>query len=216
MSLYLLSALLLTLQVCLASTNSYTAGVSNEGAEGYFQMQLSKGEATYEVYLDLTGFSTSCDIASGLTYHIHSYWTDSAKSSTTTCSSAGGHYDPYLACGTSSEDKANLCVSLNRTVSQNYIYGCNPTDYAAGHYALCEVGDISGKFGKLLPAASGSLVFKASMVDPNPPLAVNYQTSDLISKQWASIVFHCPADNSRLFCAQLIRDKCSASEGLKC
>ncbi len=68
-------------------------------------------------------------------------------------------------------------------------------------------GDLSGKFGRVIPTA-GTMVAKGEHVDPNPPLAVSYGESDRVAKQWASVVFHCPADNARLFCAQLVRDKC--------
>ena len=137
----------------------------------------------YEFSMDLAKLTTSCDLSAGLTCeywtdtaacgdiklfiyilsyltdHIHSYWTDVERSSTTSCADAGGHYDPYLACGTSSEEKAGACVQLSRTVAQNYTYACSAANYAAGYYNLCEVGDLSGKFGRAMPTA-GSLVFK--------------------------------------------------------
>lgn len=83
---------------------------------------------------------------------------------------------------------------------------CTSGDYAIGHVALCEVGDISGKFGSLLPSSSSSLMFSGSASnDPNPPLPRYYQASDRISLPWASVVFHCPvAGNPRILCAQLI------------
>jgi hypothetical protein len=143
-----------------------------------------------------------------MTDHFHSYWTDTERVSTTTCATAGGHYDPFLACGTSSEDKAGLCVSLNRTVDQGYTYGCSSTNYASGHHALCEVGDISGKFGRMMPDSADSRIFKGQLTDPNPPMDANFGTSDLVAKPWASVVVHCPADNARLICTQLVRDKC--------
>jgi hypothetical protein len=37
------------------------------------------------------------------------------------------------------------------------------------------------------------VLFSGSMIDPNPPLTANLASEDLISKQWASIVIHCPA-----------------------
>lgn len=143
--------------------------------------------------------------------HFHSYWSDEKRSSATTCLNAGGHYDPYLACGPSSEEKAGLCLQLNRTTTQDYAYACNVENYSSGHYNLCEVGDISGKFGRMTPA-EGTLVFKGDMIDPNPPMDAHFGEGDLLAKQWSSMVFHCPADNARLFCAQFVREKCAIGE----
>ena len=152
-----------------SSTSSFTASFEAGGADGYFQMKLpSNGMGTYDFLLDMTNFTTSCDLSAGLTCkdfiiycviafvfliccfsycivdHIHTYWTDPERTSVSTCGTAGGHYDPYLACGTSSEDKAGLCLNLGRTVDKGYAYGCSPMTYSQGHFALCEVGDISG------------------------------------------------------------------------
>lgn len=139
--------------------------------------------------------------------HLHNFWTDSANSSTTTCAAAGSHYDPFLACGPSSDNGAKLCTTLGRTAAQGYTYGCSATSFAAGYYSSCEVGDLSGKFGRMMPVGLGkSLLFKGENVDPFPPLVVDYNAADVVSgSQWASIVVHCPADNSRLVCAQLIK-----------
>ena len=75
------------------------------------------------------------------------------------------------------------------------------------HYK-CEAGDLSGKFGKMMPSADNSRIFQGMFVDPSPPLAVNYNTPDGISNQWVSVVMHCPADNARLACARFQADKC--------
>jgi hypothetical protein len=66
--------------------------------------------------------------------------------------------------------------------------------YSAGHVALCEVGDLSGKFGAMTQVSSTDYFFTGDAVDVNPPPAVYYgATNDVVSKTpWNSIVFHCP------------------------
>ena len=61
----------------------------------------------------------------------------------------------------------------------------------------------------MMPTAADSRIFTAEHLDPNPPLDANFGTPDLVAKPWASVVVHCPADNARLICAQLFRDKCA-------
>ena len=140
-------------------------------------------------------------------------WTDqTATSSTTTCSDAGGHYDPYLACGPSSQSKSDKCVSLGRTVDQGWKYPCSSTYFAAGHTTACEVGDFSGKFGAMMPDNStGSIWFDGEVIDPVPAPSVNYVVKDTVSLPWASIVFHCPVDNTRILCAFFTKDKCAGN-----
>ncbi len=198
------------LATAAASTNSYTASFRPEttGVSGGIQLKLSAAEMFYSYSVDFTNFKTSCDLSQGLTYHVHSFWDDLETSSTTTCGSAGGHYDPYLACGSSSQDKDTLCKSLNRTAADGYVYGCSPSEYAAGKHYACEAGDLSGKFGRMMPSETNPLVFIGQFVDPNPVLAVNFYNAEGIAKSWASVVIHCPADNSRLVCGAFIRDKC--------
>ena len=53
---------------CEASTSSFTASFEAGGADGYFQMKLpSNGMGTYDFLLDMTNFTTSCDLSAGLT-----------------------------------------------------------------------------------------------------------------------------------------------------
>lgn len=130
------------------------------------------------------------------------------KASTISCAYTGGHYDPFLACGGSSEDKGSHCVELNRTASQSYNYACNSADYSTGHVAICEVGDLSGKFGPMMPSLANNMVFVGKHIDTMPPTPANYYNEDAVSKKWASLVLHCPADNSRILCAQFLPEKC--------
>jgi hypothetical protein len=194
--------------VNVQGSNAFMADFSDAGVEGFFQMTMQNGYANYEYKVDLSTLVTSCDLSQGLTYHVHTSWTDSASASTTTCGNAGGHYDPFLACGTSSEDKGSLCVQLNRTSSQGYTYPCSSALYLSGHHSNCEVGDFSGKFGRMMPSITNPMVFAGVSTDPMPPLDANYESADAVSKQWSSLVVHCPADNARLLCAHFFREKC--------
>jgi hypothetical protein len=180
------------------------------GVTGYFETKYSSGQAVYKYEIDLSKFVTSCDLSQGLSYHFHTYWTDAKfGASTTTCADTGGHYDPFLACGPSSEDKASLCPLLNRTSTSGYTYGCSPSTYSSGHHSLCEVGDLSGKFGKMMPDDPVKpAMFTGTHIDPMPPLIANYESGDMISKQWASLVIHCPVDNSRILCGHVAKEQC--------
>jgi hypothetical protein len=120
----------------------------------------------------------------------------------------GGHYDPGLACGSASQNAATFCAALGRTSGDGYTYNCNPAGYAAGNLALCEVGDISSKFGRLFPKSETDLIFSVDhLEDVQPPYVGNYmQPTDvggtLITPMWSSIVFHCGATGARLACAK--------------
>jgi hypothetical protein len=72
------------------------------GASGYFQLNFLEGMSQYGYHLDLSNFDfdgagvDSCGSA-GLTWHLHTYWTEEAQSAAgAQCSQAGGHYDPNL------------------------------------------------------------------------------------------------------------------------
>ncbi len=78
------------LAVANASTHSYTSSLSINGAMGYMRVQFDAlSNAIYTVDLDMTDFKTTCDMTQGLTYHIHSFWTDASSNSATTCSDTG-------------------------------------------------------------------------------------------------------------------------------
>ena len=154
----------------------------------------------------------------GLKYHIHSYWTNTTASNTASCaaSNTGGHFDPYFACGTSSQYQTSpiLCPSLNRTASLGFTYPCTASNFAAGNLQ-CEVGDLSGKFGAVRNTTTATLFESSSLSspvlsDPLGPSITTYgygqpQTTTAYTNMWNSIVFHCPdpPTNTRLFCAQL-------------
>jgi hypothetical protein len=209
--MFTFTALLVGLGAALTSAEtSYTAAFDPfTGVSGGIQMKITSVAMYYSYTLDLTNFETTCDLSQGLSYHIHTYWKDeSATSSIKTCGDAGGHYDPYLACGPSSQAAGDLCKALNRTASQGYVYDCKPDVYSTGRHYACEVGDLSGKFGRMMPDPANPRRFVGSYVDPSPPLTPNFGKADGIANQWASFVVHCPSDNSRVMCAAFLRDKC--------
>uniref|UniRef100_A0A7S4DBL7 Superoxide dismutase copper/zinc binding domain-containing protein n=1 Tax=Heterosigma akashiwo TaxID=2829 RepID=A0A7S4DBL7_HETAK len=188
----------------------YCAEVSSSdsaGASGYFYTTIGLGWAKHKFSLDLTDFNaSSCDLTEGLSYHIHSYWTDDSTDSSyeTGCGSTytGGHYDPNLACGGASQDAGGLCGQLNRTSTS---YTCNSEQYSAGNYSICEVGDLSGKFGKVYPSDDDDDIFQFNLdeeiIDPLAPYPINYNSELGFSKPWTSIVWHC-SSGDRLICAK--------------
>ena len=176
------------------------------GATGYFAAIIDESTAKYTYDLELSQLSTSCDLSKGLYYHIHNYWTLSSKVSAEgdSCLTTGYHYDPNFACSKPTQ----ICEALNRTSSKSYEYACNPTSYSEGYYGLCEVGDLSGKFGmanqRVSPFPTGSIRFKRDTfhVDNQPPYLSNYNQDTPISTKWSSIVFHCGVDKKPLVCAR--------------
>ena len=61
-----------------------------------------------------------------------------------------------------------------------FVYIC---DMTMGHFPA------AGKFGKAVLDSKGR--FTGTLVDPVPPIAANYKAADTLSKEWASVVFHC-------------------------
>ena len=146
-------------------------------------------------------------LKNGLVFHVHSFWNNNAISASNAgCGPdlTGGHYDPFLTCSKSSEDAKGKCADLKRTEDDEYKYPCNADAYAAGNFALCEVGDLSTKFsGVFMP--DENMVWEANgLYDPIAPFRSNYNLEDEIANQWSSVVFHCKDDASRLFCAEIV------------
>jgi hypothetical protein len=140
-----------------STTQQYCASFSSgqtSGASGYFAMQISNGQAKYAYDIDLSSFGLATGTcpatlaAGGLNYHIHTYWNNAtalSASGSKYCGASvtGGHYDPYLACNSVSQNIGTSCLQLNRTSTRGYTYTCNSTLYGAGDYSECEVGDLS-------------------------------------------------------------------------
>ena len=163
--------------------------------EGYFAMKIGDGYAKYSFSVDLSG-TDACDFNTypTVSYHIHTYSiTNPSANPQTACGNAAGHYDPNLACGEKSQSHSTLCNDIQRTSADGYTYSCSTT--GATSYADptggCEVGDLSGKFGKLTltnGVASSTQVY----TDYLPAYAYNYNNPTVnITSGWASIVFHC-------------------------
>lgn len=187
------------------------------GAVGQVALQILDGVATYSFNLDLNSFknSTPCDLQDGLKFHIHSYWNTNINNSAANemCGSSytGGHYDPNFACSTSSQSYSTQCTELGR-IPPTYEYSCNTTNYGQGKYSMCEVGDISGKYGVVYPKGSKNLQYSVTnFEDYLPPYTYNYLRQDSTSLMWTSFVFHCAQNSNRLVCA-----KFSTSEFAPC
>jgi hypothetical protein len=177
----------------------------------------ASGQGQHTLQLDLSGFTAlpgTCDLTAGLTYHIHSFWDDASgtlSGDNTACAlaSTGNHYDPYLACGPNTEESAS-CAALGR-VAPNYTYPCTSEAYGNGQYEYCEVGDTSGKFGKLFATDTDMSLFSADVFDPSPELIPAYETASQLASQWASVVVHC--GSSRILCAKFLPVSDSAACG---
>lgn len=194
-------------------------------AVGSFKMNITNNRGEYSIYLDLSKFKDSCDIKTyGMYYHIHSYWnnhTSLSSSGSTYCGAnyTGFHYDPTLACSKNSENNGllgsntNLCNILKRTSNFGYTYACNTSNYQAGYYSTCELGDLSGKFGKIYEHKKNSRKFsqKDLLIDNIPVYSSSYLKDILpTSHLWTSIVFHCGDVNAtRILCSKFeINDNC--------
>lgn len=177
-------------------------------ATGFISLNIdtSSGQGKYFVQLDLANVDMStlnsqCDLTQGLSYHVHSYWENFASDVTSAsggsaCGGAntGGHYDPNLACSGASQ---NL-TACNRLSRYGSIYDCQFTTKPW----TCEVGDLSGRFGKL--QGDDNLMFTSStfLTDNYPPYPQDYLVNDLpFWTSWASVVFHC-SNGDRLLCAK--------------
>lgn len=207
-----------SLNICTVSASAdgihqYCATIQASGALGHVSMEISNGVAQYLFNLDVNSLTTSgltCDYAKGLSFHVHSYWNTGASTSSVaypTCASSitGLHYDPNFACSSKSQQASTGCVSLNR-YSPHYNYTCNSTVFSEqGQYSLCEVGDLTGKFGTIYPKSSSNLQFAITSpwTDPVPPYPYNFDRADLASNMWSSIVFHCKSPSAYLLCAKL-------------
>ena len=210
--------LLLSLPLSILSSSEYCATISGEeasGASGYVALKVGDGSAQYAFDLDLSDFSTTCDLTNGLTYHVHSFWNNgtTVSSADDFCGSSytGGHYDPNFACSGSSQSASDQCVSINRTASQGYTYSCSTSNYDLGRYSFCEVGDISGKVGTAFPTNSDGTKFSLGYFEDFLPVyAANYDFQDDTSLMWISWVFHCAETGARLVCAKFSTDDLSS------
>lgn len=136
-------------------------------------------------------------------WHIHSKWNNNASSGfLDDCSAAqtGGHYDPTFACGPASQYANDQMCTLQQ--SDMHSYQCS-ADTFPDRAINCEMGDFSGKFGKLQMDS----VEKIKMIRQDvffPPKALfnqpRYNAPDI---KWNFILhLSCPEhENPRVLCA---------------
>ena len=169
----------------IKTDGNYYCGIFNStetnGASGYFTILISKEEASeYTVQLDLSEFSSTCDYSKGLTYSINTDWNNAQSNSSSfdMCGKeyTGLHYDPTFVCGPDSEYYDTDCVLLGRVESSGYIYNCTEAEYSKANFAICELGDLSGKSGYLYETSTNSSFFETKEeIDNLPPYLYNYK-----------------------------------------
>jgi len=200
---------------------------------GWFTMQIDEtaGMAYYNFNIDVAnlGLSSLCKFptaSQSLKYHIHAFWANNTATSTfgSNCGSCGGHYDPNLACGPSSQYQkaptAKVCSKIYRASSYGYKYSCNATTFgyqnpSGGYYDSCEIGDLSGKFGNV--NVTNNVISKSYLADPLPPMVSDYMKASGATNYtmpFASVVFHCNDGSSpptAVLCAKLFNSASSCS-----
>ena len=178
-------------------TNIYVASQNNTVSKksvGYFWMMVDNGTAEYSYNIDLSSvINCNLTLYPSVGYHIHT--STLSGSSMHSCANTGSHYDPNLACSESSEFHGSLCKALNRTTVNGYQYRCRtvpPRDKYVSPTGTCEVGDLSGKFGKTAVGMRRIIRTHSNLIDVLPPYQYNFRTeTPLISAGWSSVVFHC-------------------------
>ena len=100
----------------------------------------------------------------------------------------GGHYDPTFACGAASQNRANgLCDAIDDTLGDSY-------DCSTDEQYNCEIGDQSGKLGKI------------DAQNCNKQKFIDNWINDIASIEGRSLVLHCCDSTTcgpRLACANL-------------
>ena len=139
------------------------------------------------------------------TWHLHAKWThahDSGFLDACGPDHTGGHVDPTFACGGASQYK-NDPVCTAQKEETDFAYTCNPNAYAANP-AQCEMGDFSGKFGRLKASTNKQIDFTAKDYFMAPRSTYNKPTYQAPVVKW-SVVFHlvCPNSTPRIFCAKV-------------
>jgi hypothetical protein len=178
------------------ATATFSSVDANSNIDGSVTIENNKIVIDLDLFSE-TGVSTAC-IGDGLKYHIHEKWThsdDEARVGGSLCNSTftGGHFDPYAACGSATgNDYCSDCSVPASSYVDEYsgTYTCNTVDFGANPF-VCEVGDLSGKYGTLSPDSNDLISGEFSSQ------YAELRGTDLSGK---SIVFHCN-DGSRIFCA---------------
>jgi len=112
----------------------------------------------------------------------------------------GGHYDPTFACGPASQNNANGICSILRATNQapagnGLVKGEEYTCQESEQWA-CEIGDQSGKMGKLNPNAESRKILEDNWME------------GITNLKGRSMVLHCCSAagscGARLACANLV------------
>lgn len=154
-----------------------------------------------------------------LNWHVHQYAGDGIRNvgdegNAPACNAdvTGGHFDPTFACGSASHNVGNNVCTILRNSFQTPInsgygrvlgpdYKCSTTDQS-----YCEIGDQSGKLGKLTATVpSSSRRLKKGKKSKNQKFDDNWITP-ITNLENRSLVLHCCKDDdcgARLACATL-------------
>lgn len=208
-----LVALVLSLVVAQESYYCANVGVMVGGSvpattQGYFSMKVGQGYAKYAFDVDLST-NDLCDFNTypTVSYHIHTFsLTNPTANPVNSCANTEGHYDPTLACSSKSQEAAGSCTYLGRTSTDGYTYACTAPAAGLTEYTTpkgeCELGDLSGKLGKVTVSAEGTVASTQVYTDFEPVYNYNFnQATTAITSGWASIVFHCgDATGTRIAC----------------
>jgi hypothetical protein len=142
---------------------------------------------------------------SEIAYHIHAHWgyLDWSMAFGDGCGfdSTENHVDPGKACGAASNNE--FCDSTLYPGCDFGTYDCTSTSYGNDPFA-CEVGDLSGKFGKLVVGddmtASATGLMDAYLDYESVLGLMGYDDEDQAAT--SSVVFHCPGAE-RAFCVRV-------------
>jgi hypothetical protein len=112
---------------------------------------------------------------------------------------------PYAQCGPASGVPNATCTAIGRPRGVPGIYKCSPARYAAGEFADCEVGDLSGKDGPLVIDGDGNASRESAFPDPLAALNAQYVDAAVSAPfdKWGSIVFH--NGSPRVLCAKIFK-----------
>ena len=170
----------LRLIVLLLALVQYTLGAGHiKKAYAHFNGRGVVGRISFEEdgdQVQITTSFTSLPDNTGLGYHVHDWPVEYTQDPSLRCGEVGGHYDPY--------DKQS---------TPNYATVC------MNNSSECEVGDLSGKHGKLM---TGNSIFSDTL---------GLSLSNFHSIVFRSIVIH-NTDSSRLTCATILPETDSASD----
>lgn len=189
-------------------------GTLSNKTRGHFSLSVNKGRSKYLFEVNLSDV-TNCDfnLYPTVAYHIHTFSVQNPeKIPIRSCSNTGEHYDPNLACGEKSESHTTRCTHLNRTAAAGFDYRCitnsNLEEYVKPT-GVCEVGDLSGKFGRIKVGADQIAKSNKVYKDLLPPYVYNFRNPTAnITEGWASVVFHCgDPPGTRIACGDFYKTR---------